>query len=67
MKITKKTLLWNMIRHGLHNNKNVATWTIEQMGKSIGIMGSTATRYAREFRERRLIKKDGLHTYRGGK
>lgn len=52
-----------MISRCLKNGKSLSTWAIEKMGKSIGLMGSTATRYARMFRSDGIIKKVSRNVY----
>lgn len=67
MKRTKKEILYNLISRHLQTGGVLTTWAIEQFGKIIGIMGSSATRYARGYCEKGKIKKVGLHIYKGGK
>ncbi|MDD5589198.1 MAG: hypothetical protein PHP92_04040 [Candidatus Nanoarchaeia archaeon] len=59
----KKITLLRMISRCLKNGKSLSTWAIEKMGKSIGLMGSTATRYARMFRSDGIIKKVSRNVY----
>lgn len=63
MKPNKKYMLLQCIKSMMSRNKKIYTWNIETIGKNLGLMGSSATRYGREFCEKGIIKKINWHGY----
>ena len=64
MTMTKKERLYELIMQVLHKKGRVMTWDIEALGRRVGLMGSSATRYGRLFCRDGGYDKTGWHEYR---